>query len=185
MKERCSEVSSLLEDFLDGTLPDKQEVEVRKHLSECSACRLEMETAREVIQTLSTLPEIRCSEHTRRIIEETTLRKEARPSILERMRFPGELPFWKTASLAVAAAAVICLLLFHPFAARQRQTPPRYTNQEALEARAVARQGLVRVAGVISRTERKAVSGLLRKDLPDTVRRTIRNATPFRKGGKV
>ncbi|UCF77683.1 MAG: zf-HC2 domain-containing protein [Candidatus Eiseniibacteriota bacterium] len=183
MTERCSEMLELLESFLDGDLPSKQEALVREHLRECSACRLQAEAGRGVVNALRTLPEARCSRETLRIIEEVTARKEARGKTLEGWRYSPRLSLWK--GVVVGAAAMALLLLLYQHFDRRPPSTPEYTSQQALEVRALARDGLVQVVGVINRSQRKAVRGFLREDFPKTVRKSIRNAAPFFEGGKV
>ncbi len=169
-----------MEEFLDGLLPEKETSLVQEHLRECPRCLEELRAASSVLDALRTLPELRCPEHTLRLIEEATVRRQRTTSLLERLR---DFPLWQSASVAVAGAAVVCVLLL-TFFDRDQPVVPAYTKHEALEARAVARESLVQVVGIINRTERKAVSGFLGDRLPGTLRKTIRSAAPFRKGGK-
>jgi anti-sigma factor RsiW len=183
MTKSCSEINPLLEDFLDGTLSPGQKSLVERHLRDCSACRLELESARNVIDSLKALPEVRCTDRALRLIENATLREEEQMSLLERIKLRGDFSLWRAAPVAVAGAAVVLLLLL-TVVDRDRPTRPEYSTQEALQARVVARESLVQIVGVINRTERKAVAGFLKRNLPDTLRKTIRSVTPFQKGGK-
>ena len=172
-----------MEDFLDGGLSEAQRALVREHLNECPACRLELEAARSVVKTLSTLPQVKCSKPALRSIEEATLKEKSRASLLERILYPGDFPLWKTASIALAGAAIVLLIVLTA-PEKERPIQPAYTAEEALRARTLARENLGRIVGLINKTERKAVRGFLKDNLPRTVRRSIKRSAPFQKGGR-
>jgi anti-sigma factor RsiW len=182
MKERCTEIAPLLEEFVDGRLPPKKEVAVRDHVAECPACRVQAEKAREIAQALTDLPPVRCPDRVLRAIEDATRRARPNPSLLEKARSLGPSTLWRTAAVT-AAAAVLCALLIGHFAGRNQPPATRYSERETIEARQAARESLRRVVGVMSRTERREVRMLLNDQLPETLRKSIRNATPFHKGG--
>jgi anti-sigma factor RsiW len=173
----------MLEEFLDGTLTERQKSVVEEHLKECPACVQELQGASGLVEALRTLPEVRCPDRAVRLIEDATRQRKPAMSSLEKTRTLGDFPFWKTSSV-VAAGAVVLLLLVLTLTDRDKPSVPQYTKQEALEARTVARNSLVQVVGIINRTERKAVSGFLKDNLSGTIRKTIRKVAPFQKGGK-
>lgn len=52
----CSDARNLFDDYLDGDIPPGPLWDLRRHVSDCAACRLELEQARAVQASLSHLP---------------------------------------------------------------------------------------------------------------------------------
>ena len=184
MNAPCREIRSLLDPFLDGDLRGKEKSRVRKHLKECPSCRSEVTKEREVVEMLTTLPEIRCPEKVVRRIEEATLDQEKKDSLLNRMKFFAESVHWRTVTVGVAAAAIVFLFVVHPYSDRDQPFQSPYSQEEVLKARNQAKWSLAHIAKMMNKTEREVVENVLLKKLPQTVRKSIRNAVPLFQGGQ-
>jgi anti-sigma factor RsiW len=57
MSHQCTEIVSLLMDFVDGTLPPDREDEFRRHLCGCMPCYIYLETYQETIRRTRSLPD--------------------------------------------------------------------------------------------------------------------------------
>lgn len=184
MNTPCREIRLLFDGFLDRDLGRKQRSRVKKHLKGCPACRSLLAEERRVVDLLAGLPEQRCSERIIRRIEAATIDREEREPLSGKVRMVVESFHWRTVSVGVALAAVVLLLVIRPLMYREEPVQPPYNEEEVLKAQAEAEWSLAYVARKINRTERDVIEEVLLKDLPKTVRKSIRSTIPLFKGGQ-
>ncbi|MFH1842992.1 MAG: zf-HC2 domain-containing protein [bacterium] len=53
----CSQLTSKLQDYVDGTLPKAESMELFLHLRDCSPCQHELAELEQVLEKLNTLPQ--------------------------------------------------------------------------------------------------------------------------------
>ena len=56
MNDQCREVTRLLQDYVDGTLPSRQATAVSLHLQDCPACARRERELRALVAVLASLP---------------------------------------------------------------------------------------------------------------------------------
>lgn len=184
MNVPCLEIRSLFDQFLDGDLRKKERSRVKKHLKECPACRSELAKEREVGELFTALPEIRCPERVTRRIEEATLGRKTKDSLFRRIKVVGGSYHWRTVSVGVAVVALVFLFVVHPYINREPPVQGPYSQEEVLEARNQAKWSLAYLAKTMNRTEKEVIENVLLKDIPQTVRKSIKNAVPIFRGGQ-
>lgn len=184
MNAPCHEIRELFDLFLDGGILRKEKARLKAHLKECPACRALLEEEREVINMFADLPELPCSEKVVQRIEELTVGHKIKSSLLEKILLQRDPFHWRLVSVSLAASAIIFLFVLHPYLNRKESVQVQYTQEEVLKARDQAKWSLAYMANMVSKTEREVVENVLLKDLPKTVRKSIKNAVPIFRGGQ-
>lgn len=179
MNAPCEDFRMLFEPFLDGGLSKRERIRVKKHLKACPACRSELDREREVVDLLSALPEAKCPENVVRKIEEETFGREKKKSYIKRWVFGGQRFRWGTLSVGVAVVAVIILLVVQPLGDRSQPDRVQYSQEEVQKAKDEAKWSLAYLAKVVGETERNVVEDVLLKDVPSTLRKSIRKTIPI------
>lgn len=194
MKVRCEDISTLLEQYLDGVLRPVEETIVTSHLQDCSACRQEVLRERLLRDSLARLPELPLAPGVRQRLLEATRRWNSWPRILHRWH-PGanragrrRAPdrFWRRRALPAVAALLAAIALLALWFPRERvaDREPSYTQAEILAARQQAKYSLVLALHLVSEAERKTVADLIGRQLPRTIRKSLHKAAPPSRGGE-
>ena len=183
MNRRCREIRSLFDRFLDGDLPRKEVSGVKEHLKECSACRSELQKEWDIITIFKLLPELRCAESLLQSIEAATIDRGKNDSPVRRLRFAFESFRWQLISAGVAAAAIIFLLLVHPFNDRKEHNMVQSSQEKILRARTAVKWSLAYTARTMSGVEKDAVEEVLLEYFPKTIRKGVHNTTLLFPGG--
>ena len=184
MNVPCHEFREMLDLSLDGGLSRKERARLREHLKTCPSCRTAFEADREVINALSELTELPCDEGVIRRIEERTIGHRKKPSRIMEMFFTRESSRWRILSVGLAASTIILLFALHPIFERKDIDTTQYTKEEITQAKDQAKWSLAYLANKLSETEKEVVENVLLKDLPKTVRKSIKNAVPLFRGGQ-
>jgi len=184
MNAPCHEIRELFDLFLDGGLLRKEKARLKAHFRECSACRALLEEEREVINMFADLPELPCSETVVQRIEELTVGHKEKGSLFEKILLQRDPFHWRLVSVSLAASAIIILFVLHPLLDRKEPVQVQYTQEEVVKARDQAKWSLAYMVNMMSKTEREVVENVLFKDLPKTVRKSIKNAVPLFRGGQ-
>ena len=131
MKSKCEHLVPQLSAYVDGELPDKEQVEVRKHLETCQTCR---ELVHELDETGAILKDAlsRGAEpkvDLTGVWEEIEARADFGPSLWTRIKNLVERPvFWLPAAVATAAAVLLVFML--PF--QKIQAPMELSRVESI-----------------------------------------------------
>ena len=59
----CKKIQPALSEFLDGTLPESQAFEIRRHLGSCAVCEKVVEELASTVRLVATLPSVAPSEN--------------------------------------------------------------------------------------------------------------------------
>ena len=179
MNAQCHEIESMIAPFLDGDLSKQEQSRVKKHLRDCPACRLVLEKEREVAEQLMVLPELKCSEEVTRKIENATVCPEREDSFRRRFKFIGEPFHWRTVTVGVALAAIVILFVVYPIFDRREPGQIPYSQEEMLQSKDEAKWSLAYVAQMVNKMEKNVIEDVLLKDLPRTVRKSIKKSIPL------
>ena len=183
MNVPCHNIRELLDDFLDGDLSRSEKSKIKRHLKGCPECRSELMRQRKTENYLKRLPLIHCPDSVIKQIERLTFgngeghRKYRRFSL-------SLSPTWRWVPVGLAATAVIILLIFYPSLERDDPGSVSYSQEEVMEAKNKAKWSLAYIAKTVNRTEREVVENVLLKDVPKTLRKSIRKAVPILQGGQ-
>ena len=60
-KEKCRDIQSQIQDYLDGKLSPEMAAEIEEHLHACPACRKEFTAWQKLFQQLNSMPQERLS----------------------------------------------------------------------------------------------------------------------------
>ena len=181
MNVPCHDIADLMDAFLDGTLSRKERSRVKKHLKTCASCKTEWAEQREVEKILSGLPRLRCPQEVTQKIESLTVGTE-RVSLLDRLLMMGESWGWRWVPVGLAATAIILVFVLHPLLDQKEPVP--YTQEEVMKAKNQVKWSLGYIAKTMNQTEREVVENVLFKDIPKTVRKSIKKAVPIFQGGQ-
>ncbi len=64
----CNELVELVTEYLEGSLPETDQVRFEEHLQLCEPCRIYLQHMRQTIRTLGRLPEEAISEHAKQVL---------------------------------------------------------------------------------------------------------------------
>lgn len=149
-------ILELLDDFVGGELPPREEREVRRHLMACEGCRAEEQALRALLDQAASLPD--------EVLPERDLWKEIAPRLQSRATLPDEpaermpevrvigprvarpLPWWMLAAASIALIVVTSFATLRvsgrgtardagaPTLATQTARPPSAPGNTALAA---------------------------------------------------
>jgi len=107
----CSRIKELLSDYMDGTLDAEARVRVEEHLKGCEGCRNELDSLRELVNELGSLPHVQAPEDFLARVHERIEQPSMFSKILHALFFPLRLKI----PLQVATVAVVAVLVFAVF----------------------------------------------------------------------
>jgi hypothetical protein len=179
----CHEIQILIGNLLNRELTRKERRTFRKHIRNCPDCRTELEKWQKVEKVLSSFPRQKCPSRVLDNIYLNTIGSEEKN--IHRIRFlsfPGHAG-WKWAGAAVALGLILLLAVILPIINQNNIEEISYSQQDALKAREQARWSLAYVAQVLRKSEKTAIDNALMIELPQTVRKVVKNTVPILKGG--
>lgn len=111
---KCDEIKTLLDEYLDGTLPEDIRETVKKHVQACPECKEELRFLKQYMKSVKTIATVKAPDD---FLEELHRRinAPARTGIIQKLFVPVKIKVPLEAA-AVAALAVTGMLLFRPFA---------------------------------------------------------------------
>lgn len=110
--ERCDWVQAVVDDYVDGNLPDKEAALLTEHCAECESCAVELELALAVKDGLDALSMIACpDEVTDRVFERVSNPQPVTESRKDHALMTLLKPIWRPVSIAAAAAAVVLMMV--------------------------------------------------------------------------
>ena len=179
----CYEIQILIEKLLNHEMARKERRDFRKHIHNCPDCRTELEKWQKVEKVLSGFPRQKCPNRVFDNIYSKTIGSEQKNIHRIRFRsFPGHAG-WKWAGAAIALGLILLLAVIHPIVNQKKIEEISYSQQEALKAREQAKWSLTYVAQVLRKSEKTAIDNALMIELPQTVRKVVKNTLPILKGG--
>ncbi|MDF1544151.1 MAG: anti-sigma factor [bacterium] len=134
----CRHTLSLLDDFLDGSLPDSDVIALNRHLDQCESCRQEIHQAKAVKENLEKLP---AQEPGEEYFEEASRLILARTGHLNRIENARSFPAYdksaayqlseaKTAFLRSAVSFIIALFVLSSAVYIDTQAPGQLTENQ-------------------------------------------------------
>ena len=181
----CSDIQDRLEAFIEDDLPQAMKRAVEEHVSVCPQCRGQWMAAKEVRETLRTLPSQSCPAH---VLDDVLQRTrpaswgvEDLRSILQRLLRPTWRP---VAGLALMVALV---LMLRPLADVRPPAPGIYTEQEILKAQEEAQWALAYVHRVMVRTQSMVQDDVIPRQVVHPIRNRVHTTLESIKegGGKL
>ena len=179
----CNEIQVLIEKFLNHELSKLEKRDFRKHIRHCPDCRTEFGRWQKVEKELSGFPRQKCSDEVVNKIYSNTIGLKHKS--VHRIRFqivPGHTA-WKWAGAAVALGMILLFTVIHPIFDQKKTREITYSQEEILKAREQAKWSLAYAAQVIQKSERTIIDNALLVELPQTVRKVVKNTVPILKGG--
>jgi anti-sigma factor RsiW len=182
MKTRCDEIRSLFDRLLDGDLPERELKMLEEHMRDCAGCRAAAEAEKDIVRALAELPDVPCPDSVVRSIEDATFLRRGKAPRLDRLR-SIPLPLrWSAASVGLAGAVIVVLLLvigrFEPTGR------PKDLDPQTELAGKQARWALSYVVQKIDEDGRQRTGEFVQNDLPLTIRNCLSGALPDFKGDR-
>ncbi len=179
----CREIEVLIEKLLNQDITRNEKRNIQKHIRKCPDCRKEFEKWQKIESILSGFPSQRCPDKVVDKIYSNTIGSE--PKSVHPIRFPSFAahPGWKWAGAAVALGLILLLTVIHPVIEQKKSGKISYSQEEILKAREEAKWSLAYVAQVLHKSEKTAIDDALLIELPQTVRKVVKNTVPILKGG--
>jgi anti-sigma factor RsiW len=117
----------LLSEFLEGDLPAERATALRAHLEGCEACREELETLRNTLQSLSGLHDLPApAQFSSRV--EHTIRRRSRGRFFGDQPLWGRFPFeWISFVIIVALLVLYLFIMFEKKSVTAPGAPPAPT----------------------------------------------------------
>ncbi|WP_420126857.1 anti-sigma factor family protein [Longimicrobium sp.] len=133
------QILELLDDFVAGDLPPREERDVRRHLMQCEACRAEEQALRALLDEAAALPDEIVP--ARDLWNDIAPRLQSRgslvdePDALTEVRVIGPrparpLPWWMSAAAAIALVVTTSFATLQ-FSDRRAETVPAIESQQA------------------------------------------------------
>jgi len=182
MNQRCEDMRSLFDSYMNGGLKRKRRAVLEDHLASCDACRRALAGEREVAEALESLPVMECPDRVVEKIERAAFPAAVGGFARARKRRHGFQ--WATVSVGLAAAAVAALMIVGPFGGGDETEKPEFSEEEALSAREKAKWSLGYIADVMNRKEKEVIEDVFLKELPMNVRKSLKHSIPILKGGR-
>lgn len=178
----CTFVHDHLDDYLNKTLDKAKLKDFESHLSECKPCRETVEAQKFIVESIQSLPVHACPDSVTQAIRNAVKPKRSFSwtSVIDRL-LPK--PVWQWATVGAAAIAII-LAIFLKSAPQQHQTKRVYTQEEIERAKAETIYSLLYASEKLKQAEKTAVGDVVIKQLPETLRNTLKNTMPIIKGGE-
>lgn len=179
----CTFVHDHLNAYLDKTLDKARLEDFESHLSECGTCRETVETQRFVIESIQSLPVHACPDSVTHAIRNAVKPKRSFSwtSVIDRV-LPS--PVWQWATAGAAAIAIVLSIFLRNEPAPQTQPTKTYTQEEIERAKAEAIYSLLYASKKLKQAEKNAIGDAVIKQLPETLRNTVKNTMPIIKGGE-
>ncbi|HOX26909.1 MAG TPA: zf-HC2 domain-containing protein [Candidatus Krumholzibacteria bacterium] len=169
MKKNCATIELLLAEYASGDLADADRALVTRHLAGCAACRDELAREQRLREQLGALPPAVCPPAVTAAIRsavraETAARAAGRPR--RRTRWIGA-----GAALGLAAAAVLLVAVLPERAPRSPGAVDVASidsvtitdhDRDRARARRDVEWALSYTAGIVDRTEKESIAGVLR-----------------------
>jgi hypothetical protein len=180
---RCREINAMIEKLLNHEMNRKERRLFQKHIRQCPNCQAELEKWKKVEDTFSDLPELKCPDEVLQSIYANTcgLKQKAKRGIQFQM-LPKHVG-WKWAGVGVAVGLIILLTVVYPILNKNKIKEIPYSQEEILKAREQAKWSLAYVSQVLQKSEKEAIDEALMIELPQTVRKVVKNTVPILKGG--
>jgi hypothetical protein len=121
-------------------------------------------------EAIGELPVVKCPDAVARRITAAIVREKPRRAAVR----------WWAWTAPLAAAAVLAAVLI----ATRPAPAPRYTPAEVAAARVQAVESLSTVMSMIEKTQREAVTEVLGRQVPGTLRSSVRKALQMSEGGQ-
>lgn len=184
MNTPCDDMQSLFNRFLDGSLTRREKSCLKNHLKMCPSCRFDLQREQEIIDSLKTLPVLKCPDKVSRRIKDLIFGEESRISLQERLFMFAGNHHWKTLSFGFVVISIIAIVVLNPFVNKETAVPIQYSQEEALKARDQAKWTLAYISDTMRETKKDVLEDVILKELPKSVRKTLRNSVPLFRGGQ-
>ncbi len=179
----CHEIQILIEKLLNHEMTRKERRDLQKHIRNCPDCRKEFEKWQKVEKALSGFPTQKCPNEVLEKIYSNTIGSKQKSIRQIRFRIGPGYAGWKWAGAAVALGLILLLTVIHPIVDKKKIEEISYSQEQALKAREQAKWSLAYVAQVLRKSEKTAVDNALMIELPETVRKAVKNTVSILKGG--
>jgi hypothetical protein len=178
---KCQQINAMIVKRLNHEMNRNEKRLFQKHIRQCPDCQAELEKWEKVEEIISNLPELQCPDEVLQDIYTSTcgLKQKVRHRVQQLPKHIG----WKLAGVGVAVSLIILLTMVHPILNKNRIEEIPYSQEEILKARKQAKWSLAYVSQVLQKSEKKAIDDALMIELPQTVRKVVRNTVPILKGG--
>jgi hypothetical protein len=179
----CNEIQILIEKFLNHDITRQERQNFRKHIRNCPDCRTEFGRWQKIEKELSGFPQQKCPDEVLDKIYSNTIGLKQKSVHRIRFRIFASHTGWKWAGAAVALGLILLLTIIHPIGDRNKIEEISYSQEEVLKAREQAKWSLAYVAQMIQKSDKTAIDNALMIELPQTVRKAVKNTVPILKGG--
>lgn len=182
MNVQCHDIEHLIDDYLDGCLNKHDKGKVKKHLKTCEACQTLIQQEKAIVDEIASLPQMTCPDQVVQRIKAQTIEhgnSEKRVTFPLRFRTP-----WQYVSVGLAATAIVLFFIIQPLFDIKDMEPTSYSQQDVERAQNQAKWSLAYLGKVMNHTEKKVVENVLLKEIPTTLRKSIKNAMPLLQGGQ-
>ncbi len=183
MKDKCREIRSMFDRFLDGELPPGEESRLREHLEACGMCRIELQGEQVIAAELGSLPELQCPENLLQGIREAVRDREGKVVRIDKGRSPSRTFRWRWVSVGLAAAIAAYILIGTPGMDRGQDPRQAHSPETIRRAQNTAKWSLAYAAAMMGNTEVDAIEAILTEQFPATLRKGLQVTTPLETGG--
>lgn len=183
MKDKCREIRSMFDRFLDGELPPGEESRLREHVEACEMCRIELQGEQEIAAELGSLPELQCPENLLQGIREALRDREGKVVRIDKGRSPIRAFRWRWVSVGLAAAIAAYILIGTPGIERGQDPRFAHSPETIRRAQSTAKWSLAYAAVMVKNTEIDAIESVFQEHIPSSLRKGLQSTTQSKTGG--
>jgi len=192
MKSRCQDIRQHLEEHLDRDPAAAATGDLAAHLSECPDCRLEIAQEIALRSSFASLPRVACPSPLAARLDSVPEETRAKEAAIPVRSQPAErrwwsrlsFPVWQPAALAAAAAIVLILVATTIDRPGTELADQQFTQTEIQTARQQAESTLLYALGIIHRSEKEVIGGILGEQLPQAIKGSLRKTWERTQGGQ-
>lgn len=179
----CKQFDTMLVDFVDGNLSQKQKKEMRAHAETCPTCKAILADYQNMIGKLNDMPVQKCPD----FVVDTVLDAvpDTRKSFIRTLseRFSAGMA-WKVSFAAALAILVVSIVLFHPSQPPVIDVNQQYTEEEIAQATRDVKLAFGYFNHYAKKAEKAIEEQVLAKGVVEPVSSTIKIAfKPILNGG--
>lgn len=168
MKQSCEHIEQMLFNKGMRGLSPLDRLRLNMHIARCGECREQYAFEKGLNDLFAGARIHDCPAEVREIIRRKTVGDKKSVRTLSRLFAVRRYTY-----VAIAAAAVVIMLMFHPVNTGNRGGTMQYTPEQVALARKQAEWSLAYAGSVLNKTNRRAVEDALLEQVPESIKASI------------